>query len=736
MTTTDGYTVVRDSRGFMVYANKQADGSLAPSTVVAHDADERTVEETTFLNFVPKRLVPKMNERMTRIRQEDHAQRARTLQQRRAAKYDYSKFRGLIILVEFNDKSFMYDDINNIINDLVNKENYKGEPRTNYVDASKGIDAPFMGSVYDYFRDNSNGKFLPKFDIMGPVKVDYSQYDANGLDNIQPMIRDAVNAVDPHVDFNQYDGDGNGFVDLVFFIFAGAGSNVMENDERLVWPHKSVMYELDDNNNYYYIAKDGVRLWNYACCTELESASDMPMISGIGGICHEFSHVLGLPDFYDTDFEESGGTAVTPNSWSVMDGGCYLGYSRTPCAYSLYERNSLGFCDEPPVLKEEGNYSLREVSTNEGFILPSPNNNEYFIIENRQQIGWDSYLPGHGMLVYRVDLSNLSAWINHRVNANPNHMYYELLFAGGAENYLTAYTPFPGQGNVTSLTNNTSPANLLTWDGKECGFSLYHITETDGVITFDLKESDVVPDIASLLHQANSIYTIQLTNAQVYYEFDNENGKDLSVRDDTGNIFLKGIELDVVPGDVLNGRLIADYYNDGVWMILHPLEDIDYATSIQVTHGEAPGPDVVTLDDLDSRRILDYIKLKGVTLGYMHLDDGDVLAIMKDDLEIILNTHIIDMDMPSEEELSGNLYDVEAIIDCFNIPNYYDVFLLTKPITLSENASGIQDQDFSQFHKVEGLYDLSGRKIDNAKIGNGKLPKGVYIINGKKKVVR
>ena len=74
-------------------------------------------------------------------------------------------------------------------------------------------------------------------------------------------------------------------------------------------------------------------------------------------ICHEFSHVLGLPDFYDTDYEGSGGESHHPGDWSVMAGGNHLNNSRTPCAYSLYERMAVGFT-EPMVINAKGHYTL------------------------------------------------------------------------------------------------------------------------------------------------------------------------------------------------------------------------------------------------------------------------------------------------------------------------------------------------------------------------------------------
>ena len=171
---------------------------------------------------------------------------------------------------------------------MVNQEGYSGYDNEQYT-----------GSVFDYFKDNSCGKFQPQFDIVGPYTIDYSQYSANGVENQEALVNAAVDAADPYVDYSQYDGDNDGYVDMVFFVFAGYGSNFNGNDSRLFWPHR--YYVIKDQ---WYVTKDGIRLWDYASSTELYGWTNHPEtvhLDGIGSFCHEFSHVLGLFDFYDSD---------------------------------------------------------------------------------------------------------------------------------------------------------------------------------------------------------------------------------------------------------------------------------------------------------------------------------------------------------------------------------------------------------------------------------------------------
>ena len=169
-----------------------------------------------------------------------------------------------------------------------------------------------------------------------------------------------------------------------------------------------------------------------------------------------------------------------------MAGGSGNNFGRNPVGYSLYERYALGFT-QPSLINSTGSYTLQAIDeSNSGLRLNTPNKDEFFLLENRQPGKWDRNLPGSGMLVARVDSSNVRAWVYNDVNVNPNHMYYELLRA----NYVgedSEYDPFPGFSNVTKLTNYTSP-NLLTWDKQFNEYSINNIALNNGVISFTVNE--------------------------------------------------------------------------------------------------------------------------------------------------------------------------------------------------------------------------------------------------------
>lgn len=481
-TTTDGYTVVKDHRGFFVYAEKDA-GELKATAQVAHDLTERDDKEQVFLKGIEKNQAPAMSDHATTMcHQIQQIQRqklaSRRAQGARASQYDYSKFKGLIVLVEYKDKSFSREDYKDIVNNMVNKEGYSGFD-----------DLKLTGSVRDYFSDNSYGSFQPEFDVVGPYKVNYSQYSPRGVDNVDPIIIAAIDAADEDVDFSEYDGDGDGMVDLIYFIVAGNGANYSGNDSRLWWPHRYVVYQ--PSSGSYGMEKDGVTLYDYASSTELMGYTSYPQtvrIDGIGTIVHEFSHVLGLPDFYDADYEENG-QSNDPGDWSVMAGGCYADNGDTPVGYSLYERYSVGFMDEPQTIDKEGSYALNSLPTSgEGYRINSAVSDEFFLFENRQQADfvWDSYLPGSGLLVHRVEKPGSSVWENNTVNNYSGHNYYEVIRANGYNMNTPQYDVFPSQGKTT-LDNSTKPANLLSYSGKNTKYGLYNIQMSDdGVITFDI----------------------------------------------------------------------------------------------------------------------------------------------------------------------------------------------------------------------------------------------------------
>lgn len=485
-TTDDGYTIIKSSAGYYMYA-ELADGKLIASQYIAHDKSLRSKEENAYLLTIGKDIKPEMTAAGTSMRGIMKAMTSSPLRLHGNDKYDMSKFRGLIILVEFNDCSFSRSDIHEVVNDMVNKKDYDGYMTTAMIPEK----VECTGSVRDYYYDNSMGMFEPQFDIVGPVKIDYSKYDAGGSGNGPVIAASACKAADDVVDFSNYDGDGDGKADMVYFIFAGYGANYSGNNANLLWPHASKMFGL---------RLDGVSLERYACSTEMYGKEGSGVLDGIGTICHEFSHVLGLPDEYDTDYASSGGQSVHPASWSIMASGSYKNKSRTPVGYTLYERYALGFAN-PQLIESTGKFTLDALNiSNSGYRVNTSIPNEFFLIENRQQTRWDAYLAGHGMIVTRVDSTNVDVWENNQINCNPSHCYLELLRANPqtkTSGKTTSVTdsdgdPFPGSGKITEITNETTPS-LRSWTHASTPLEIKNIEETeDGIISFDVDKAKIL----------------------------------------------------------------------------------------------------------------------------------------------------------------------------------------------------------------------------------------------------
>ena len=474
-TTADGYTIVKNAAGYYVYAQLQ-NNRLTPTDRIARNQAERTANDVSFLEATGKMLIEKANN--------DGARKSRRKVATKESDSYYKNFRGLVILVNFSDRKFSRSDAHSVYDHMFNDVNYKGYKNEN--GTSNRYGSMFIGGVRDYFSQNSMGKFAPQFDVVGPVEVDMKSTEMNGTKNAWVVFAQAIANLSSTVDFSKYDADGDGYVDMMYFIVAGYGANYSGNSDAYLWPHKWSL-EYVDIPRY-----NGKRMGKYACSVELYGweSNNQTILDGIGTVCHEFSHVLGLPDEYDTDYE-AGGQSHDPGQWSVMAGGSYSQLGRLPVGYSAFQRYASGFLT-PKVITSTGKFELNPMQeNNEAYMLKTPVDKEFFLLENRQQTGWDAMLPGHGMLVFRVDSTNLEVWESNKVNATPSHNYYELLRAGNSTSGAQASDPFPGTSNIMTLNNSTTPS-LCTWNGTYNTFGLTEITETNGVINFKVNKEGYV----------------------------------------------------------------------------------------------------------------------------------------------------------------------------------------------------------------------------------------------------
>lgn len=522
-TTIDGYTVVKASDGYYYYACK-ADGGMAPSHVLATDPDNRAESDMKFLSGIEKGLVPKMGVAARKIQKQQLMMSKNPLRLSRDSKQSSGKrmaaanageyYRGLVLLVNFNDRKFSRgnDEASYFYTDMMNKKAYTG-----YNDSKHGWQE-CTGSLHDYFVDNSYGLFAPEFDVVGPIDVDRSQYYINGVDNTYELIEEVLETADPLVDFSRYDADGDGEVDMFYIIYAGYSSSYMGNDERMVWPHAGSMVDFDDNSNNLYL--DGKLIGRFACSAEIygwQSDND-DWLDGIGVICHEFSHVLGFADHYDT----IGSYQEDPGTWDVMSSGCYNGvYNRTPCGYNAYEKYAAGFI-QPTLLNDRHGETIKMQSLEtsaDAYMIRSNQENVFFMLENRQADKWDAGLIGHGMLVWRVDSTDARYWEQNVVNTIERTCFRLVRACGTQGNYLTGvidepFDSFPGTYNITELTNETDKSNLLSYDRIASPVIIQDIREDNREISFFVEqdyESDDRP-ISYDLHEKYTVEAEQLVN--------------------------------------------------------------------------------------------------------------------------------------------------------------------------------------------------------------------------------
>ena len=359
--------------------------------------------------------------------------------------------KAIMILVNFNDVKYQASHTNALFQKIANEENY--------------TEGKFKGSMADYFKAQSRGKFTLDFDVVGPVTVSkaasyYGSNDSGGND-MHPgeMVVEAVTLAKNQIsDWTPYDWDNDGYVDQVYVVYAGKGE-ADGGAETTIWPHA---YDLSSSKAYGdgsgpVTVGTNLKVNSYACGPELNG--DTGEITGIGVMCHEYSHCLGYPDFYDIDY--SGGQGM--GSWDLMDSGSYNGDSYQPAGYTSYERWFAGWETPIELGAEDLNVTAMKSLQNGGesyIIYNDKNANEYYLLENRQFEGWDASLPYAGLLILHCDY-NASVWEQNGPNDDPSHQRFTVVPADGSYTYETWQgtkyyddaEPFP-YNNVTAFNKN------------------------------------------------------------------------------------------------------------------------------------------------------------------------------------------------------------------------------------------------------------------------------------------
>ena len=436
--------------------------------------------------------------------------------------------KGIIILVNFQDVSFTATRSD--FDSLANTPSYNS--------------GKYKGSMYDYFYAQSDGQFELTFDVVGPYTVSkncsyYGSNNSNGDDkHPAEMVIEALQLADPDVDYSNYDWDNDGEVDQVYVVYAGKGE-ADGGAATTIWPHEftlsSAKYYSDGTGRQ---TLDGVKIDTYACGGEQNGSTGET--AGIGTMCHEFSHCLGYPDFYDIDY--SGGQGMF--EWDLMDSGSYNDDGYQPAGFTSYERWVAGWKDPIELLNTQSitdMAALQDEGSKSYVIYNKGNRDEYYLLENRQKTGWDASLPGKGLLIIHVDYDSL-VWSINQPNDTPSHQRmtwvaadneYQYTMYQGNKYYTksgAANDPFP-YGSVNAFGKNTTPAATLYNANSDGTYyldsSVENITQnSNGTISFDFRGISNVADPTfspaggSYADAQTVTISCETTDATIYYTLD------------------------------------------------------------------------------------------------------------------------------------------------------------------------------------------------------------------------
>lgn len=401
-----------------------------------------------------------------------------------------------VVLVQFADTKFTVAETSDAVN------RYYQLFCNGTKDGNRYTGHGSYGSIRDYFVEQSEGRFLPEFEVIGPVTLSkgYAYYGKDGAsrdENYTLFTSESLRlAMEIKSDWSDFDNDNNSTVDMVFFVFAGLGQNFKDADTNFIWPKESTASTTINGTEF---ATSAVTCELRVRAKNADGTVKTTRPDGVGVFLHELSHALGLPDFYDINSREYG-----MDIWSIMDYGEYCNSGFHPVNYTAYERDFMGWrplveLTEPCVLT-----ILPFAEGGDGYkIVNAASENQYLIIENRQARGWDGMLGehyGHGLQVTRVAY-NATLWNRNRVNTyagnlNPDSYQHMTIIAANDcykgtnsakdanEWYSTlAGNLFPGSTYNYNLTDDTTPYGGFS-EGNLIHKPLRNITENeDGSIT-------------------------------------------------------------------------------------------------------------------------------------------------------------------------------------------------------------------------------------------------------------
>lgn len=583
--SVDNYTLLLNQNGDYCYAFLNENGDLTASSYLASNPNQRTKAEIDFLASINKRLT---------FSDSQITSRKAPFQKIETNYPTVGDNNLLIVLVSFADRAFTYtrEDFDS----LTSQPGYNRNGAT--------------GSVKDYYYDVSFGSLNLNPTVVGPYTLSQpmAYYGATGpsFSDVNPkeMVSEACALADNDVDFSQFDMNNDGIVDAVHVIFAGAGeASTGESDA--IWPHRWSIYSYDSLD----IDFDGVRLKDYSCSAEKMGSG----MDGIGTICHEFGHVLGLPDLYDTDYEGSGGQATAVNTWSIMASGSYNNYSNTPASFTAYEKYRLNWL-ELDTLSLAGEYVLPPLmDSNKAYIITTPYENEFFIFENRQQSSWDTYIPNSGGLIFHVKQEG-----DYNINCDPNYQKYDIEEADRNDDESTLSTDVFPSAQYNNFFTDYSLPNSILWSGETLNKPITRITRdtSDNCIRFRF----MIPDSSAIVETVHGSIKLSNTSYKV---------KGIEVYEGLYEYGFKGFALDTLQDFSTEQFFEANEFNaDSFATILTNLlyAKTYYYRSAYISDYDTAYGQVKTFTTVDGQPILKTNSATNIDLTSMTVGGGVLVA--------------------------------------------------------------------------------------------------------------
>ena len=478
--THDGFTLVNHSDEWW-YAEPSEDGYAKKSTYKLVALEDESDDLIKFKKECPKNILPNPSTSASILRSTEETRGSQT-----NATPIVGERRALVILMQYKDLPFKKTrgDFEALFNEIGYRENNA------------------IGSVRDFYQFASQGQLDYISDVYGPYtsKNPMSYYgknnSVNGSDsNPEELCIEAVKSLPPDFDYNLYDNDGDGYIDNVHIIYAGYGEEAGASSNA-IWAHESP-HRIGLKNEV------GFSLAGYSCSPELRGNIGKD-ITNIGVICHELGHALGAMDYYDTNYG-TGGEYDGTGEWDIMASGSWNDKGRAPSNFNPYVRSLVFGWNPISVLDADLTLSIppmgtetQEIST--VYMIETGTENDYFLVENRQQQEFDIALPGAGLMIYHIHPNIEKYNRTNTVNAtHPQGLYpvcasYSEPTKKKYGNVNSSECPFPGSKNVRTFSSESSPA-AVAWNGSAATVSLSNITlhHADGSISFTTGKESVPP---------------------------------------------------------------------------------------------------------------------------------------------------------------------------------------------------------------------------------------------------